>query len=99
MALYRASDQLLVAAQTVGIRAVEKIHADLTRAAQCVNRHIAVGLVVERRHRRAAETNRGNFECPEPALLHTSASSILRLDVQYIWPADQSFEFDLVPGR
>jgi hypothetical protein len=34
MALYPASDQFLVAAPTVGIRAVKKIDADLTRAAQ-----------------------------------------------------------------
>ena len=34
MALYPASDQFLVAAPTVGVRAVKKIDADLKRAAQ-----------------------------------------------------------------
>jgi hypothetical protein len=38
IALYRVSDQFLVAALTVGVRAVEKIDADLTRAAQGVDR-------------------------------------------------------------
>ena len=45
MVLYRASDQLLVAAQTVGVRAVEEFDADLARAAQGVDRGIAVGLI------------------------------------------------------
>src|SRR6266404_8402109 len=75
MALYPASDQFLVAAPTVGIRAVKKIDADLTRSAQGFDRRISVGLVVERRHRRAAETDRGNLEPAKPAPLHPSASS------------------------
>src|SRR6266478_9925641 len=64
MALYPASDQFLVAAPTVGVRAVKKIDADLTRAAQGFDRRISVGLVVERRHRRAAETDRGPNQDP-----------------------------------
>jgi len=50
MALYRASDQFLVAALSVGIRAVEKIDADLARMAQGIDRRILVGLIVERGH-------------------------------------------------
>lgn len=68
MALYRTSDQFLVAAPTVGIRAVKKIDADLTRAAQGFDRRISVGLVVKWRHRRAAETDRGNLEPAEPVV-------------------------------
>jgi hypothetical protein len=48
MALHRASDQLLVAALSVGIQAVEKIDADLARVPQRIDRRIPVGLVVER---------------------------------------------------
>src|ERR1700738_3607788 len=71
MALYRASDQFLVAALSVGVRAVEEIDADLARAAQGGDRRIAVRLIVERRHRRAAETDRGNLESTKPAPLHS----------------------------
>jgi len=39
-----------------GALRLQKIDADLTRAAQGFDRRISVGLVVERRHRRAAET-------------------------------------------
>src|SRR5882724_8351108 len=70
----RASDQFLVAAPTICVRAVQKIDPDLARAAQGVDRRIFIGLVVERRHRRAAETDRGNLEPAEPAPLHPSAS-------------------------
>src|SRR5437016_3680123 len=71
MALYRVSDQFFVFAPTVGIRAVEKVDADLARAAQGVDRGISVGLIVERRHRRATETDRGNLQSTEPAPLHS----------------------------
>src|ERR1700730_17886550 len=71
MARYCASDQFLVAALTVGVRAVEKIDADLARATQGADRRIAVRLIVERRHRRAAETDRGNLESTKPAPLHS----------------------------
>jgi len=69
IALYRVSDQFLVSALAIGVRAVEKVDADLTRTAQGVDRGISVGLIVERRHRRATETDRGNLES-EGAGLH-----------------------------
>ena len=73
MTPYRAGDQLLVAASTVSIRAVEKIDADLARAAQGVDRRLFIGLVVERRHCRAAETDCRNFKPAEPAPLHAAS--------------------------
>src|SRR5439155_11282074 len=75
MALDCVSDQFLIAALTVSVRAVEKIYADLARAAQGLDRRISVGLIVERRHRRAAETDRGNLKPAESPPLHPSASS------------------------
>ena len=72
MALHRASDQFLVTAQTIGVRAVKKMHADLARAAQSVNRHIFIGLIVERRHCCAAETDRGNLKPAKPPPFHPS---------------------------
>jgi len=47
MVLYRVGNQLLVAALAVGVRAVEKIDADLARMAQGIDRRISVGLVVK----------------------------------------------------
>src|SRR5205823_14158739 len=70
MALDCVSDQFLIAALTVSVRAVEKIYADLARAAQGLDRRISVGLIVERRHRRTAETDRGNLKPAEPPPLH-----------------------------
>src|SRR5580700_7439957 len=64
------SDQFLIAALTVSVRTVEKIYADLTRAAQGLDRRISVGLIVERRHRRTAETDRGNLKPAEAPPLH-----------------------------
>jgi hypothetical protein len=58
MALYRASDQFLVAALTVGVRAVEKIDADLTRAVQDADRRIAVGLIALLTNRKFRERER-----------------------------------------
>jgi hypothetical protein len=52
------SDQFLIAALTVSVRAVEKIHADLTRAAQGLDRRISVGLIIER-HRRHKKLDSG----------------------------------------
>src|SRR2546423_10463896 len=75
MALDCVSDQFLIAALTVSVRAVEKIYADLGRAAQGLGRRISVGLIVERRHCRAAETDRGNLKPAESSSLHPSASS------------------------
>src|ERR1700719_2210702 len=71
----RASDQFLVAAPTIGVRAVQKLDADLARAAQDVDRRVFIGLVVERRHRRTAETDRGNLKLAEHAPLKPSGSS------------------------
>jgi hypothetical protein len=86
MALYRAGDQFLIAALAVGVRAVEKIDADLARRAQSVYRRICVGLVVKRCHRRAAETDRGDLEPAETAPLHPFASS-------------KTFPIDIVRGK
>src|SRR4029077_3037815 len=52
IALYRVSDQFLVAALTVGVRAVEKIDADLTRGAGCRLPHLC------RARRRTASSSR-----------------------------------------
>jgi hypothetical protein len=71
MALHRAGDQFLVAALSVGIRAVEKIDADLARMAQGIDRRISVRLVIERCHRRAAETDRRDLEPTEHAPSHS----------------------------
>src|ERR1700730_14664564 len=81
MARYCASDQFLVAALTVGVRAVEKIDADLARAAQGADRRIAVRLIVERCHRRAAETDRGNLESTKPAPLHSFLLDLTRIKI------------------
>ena len=70
MPLYRTGDQFLVLALAVGVRSVEKIDAKLARPLQGFDRGRSVGLVVERRHRRAAEPDHGNFEPAEPASLH-----------------------------
>src|SRR5882672_5158689 len=59
---YRASDQFLVAALTIGVRPGAKTNAAPTRAAQDVNRRTSVRPVVERPHRRTAETNRRNLK-------------------------------------
>src|SRR5438552_12584192 len=74
MALDCVSDQFLIAALTVTVRAVEKIDADLARPAQGLDRRISVGLIVERRHRHAAEPDRGNLKPAESPPLHPSAS-------------------------
>src|SRR6516162_8644717 len=84
--LYRAGDQFLVAAMPVGIRAVEKIDADFARMPDCIDRRISVGLVVERRHRRTAETDRKDLELTELAPLHAAASSTYRLDLTSCGP-------------
>src|SRR5262249_47505362 len=73
MALHRAGDQFLVAALAVGVRAVEKIDADLARTAHRIYRRIAIGLIVERRHRRTAQTDRGNLDPAEYAPPHIFA--------------------------
>src|SRR5689334_8849596 len=70
MGLDCVSNQFLIAALTISVRAVEKIYADLARAAQGLDRRISVGLIVERRHRRAAETDRGNLKPAESPPLH-----------------------------
>ena len=64
MPLDRAGDQLLVAAGAVGVRGVEEIDAELARPADRRDRRIRVGLVVERRHRRAAEPDRRHLQLP-----------------------------------
>src|SRR6516162_6776261 len=79
--LYRAGDQFLVAAMPVGVRAVEKVDADLARMPDCIDRRISVGLVVEGRHRRAAETDRRDLELAEPAPLHPFASSTAPINI------------------
>src|SRR6516162_960446 len=81
MALRRAGDQFLVAAMTVGVRAVEEIDADLARVVHRIDRRISVGLIIERRHRRTAEPDRRDLEPTEPAPLHPYASSTTRINI------------------
>jgi hypothetical protein len=69
----RLGEQLLVAAVAIGVGAVEKIDAELTRSMDRADRLIAVRLVVKRRHRRAAEPNRTYLQTAQLALLHFSS--------------------------
>ncbi len=62
MAGDRLGYQLLVAAGAVGVRAVEEIDAELARPADRRDPGRPVGVVVERRHRRAAEPDRRHLQ-------------------------------------
>jgi hypothetical protein len=76
MAGDRLGYQLLVAAGSVRVGAVEEIDAELARPADRRDGAVAVRFAVERGHRRAAEPHRRDLKLPELALLHFHPLSI-----------------------